>query len=633
MTNIKLIPYILNLPRITKRLIVLITDMGLCALTVWLAFFLLLGEWTLLSEQAQTAIFTSFILTIPVFNVFGLYRAIFRSSEWQSILAIIRATSAYGILYAALIFGVGFKGIPPTIGLIQPILLVLAVGASRTIASYWLSKFYRPQLELTPIRGVLIYGAGTAGKQLLAMLRQNKEMKVLGFLDDNIKLQGQSLNGVTIYNPSDLPNLLQRLSVNDILLALPSVSRYHRNQILDSIAKLKISVRTIPSLNDLTMGKLVVNDLRELDIEDLLWRDPVEPNFDLLKKNIYQKVVVVTGAGGSIGGELCRQILTQLPKKLILIDQNEFSLYSISEELQINFRNIDHLNGTLPLIVPILASVYDESTISSIFLNHSPEIIFHAAAYKHVHLVESNFTQGILNNTYGTICLAKVAVRMKVSKFILISTDKAVRPTSIMGASKRIAELVLQAMAADKVVCRDTNFSMVRFGNVLDSSGSVVPLFRRQIKQGGPITLTHPEVVRFFMTITEAAQLVIQSSSMAKGGDLFILDMGKPVKIYDLALRMVELSGLKVRDNTNPHGDIEIKITGLRSGEKLYEELLICDKHYPTAHPLIMSAQEQFIPLGELDLLLSELKEELSKHSLGRVKSILKKIVPDYSPS
>ena len=633
MPSSKLVLPILSLPRITKRLIVLTIDASLCILTVWFAFFLRLGEWVPLSGQAQFAVFASLSLALPIFIAFGLYRAIFRYSGWPALLTVIRAASVYGILYVALITAFGFEGIPRTIGMIQPILLVLAVGASRAFGSHWLGNSYRQQLKLGSIPRVLIYGAGTAGRQLAAALRNSNQMRVMGFLDDAQGLQGQILNGLAIYSPSDLPNLVQSLVISDVLLALPSVSRKHRNGILNSIAKSKVSVRTIPSFYDLAKGKITPTDLRELDIEDLLGRDPVEPKYELLKQNIYQHVVMVTGAGGSIGGELCRQILTQLPYKLILIEQSEYSLYSIEQELQRRSVVLLDRTGSAPLIVPILASTIDEDAMKKIISEHVPTIIFHAAAYKHVPLVESNFVQGLVNNAFGTMRLARLAASMHVPRFVLISTDKAVRPTNIMGASKRLAEMSLQAMAADKAFCGDTIFSMVRFGNVLDSSGSVVPLFRQQIAQGGPITLTHPEVIRYFMTIPEAAQLVIQAGAMAKGGDVFVLDMGAAVKIADLARHMVELSGLELKDDLNPEGDIEIQVTGLRPGEKLYEELLIGDNPLPTEHPRILRAREEFLPLADLEILLAQLEEGLSKFSLENVKVTLKKLISGYTPS
>jgi FlaA1/EpsC-like NDP-sugar epimerase len=629
----KLVIPLLRLPRIAKRLIVLAADASFCVLAVWLAFYLRLGQWVLLSGEPTLAVVTSLVFALPVFIAFGLYRAIFRYSGWSALITVTKACFVYGLMYAALITTFGFSGIPRTIGIIQPILLLLLVGASRAFASYWLGGSYRQQLKLGAVPRVLIYGAGSTGRQLSAALRNSHQMRVVGFLDDDAALSGQSLNGLTIYKPAELPNLVSSLAVSDVLLALPSINRQRRNTIIASIAKSKVSVRTLPSVIDLASGKVTASDLRELDIEDLLGREPVSPDPQLLQKNIYQETVLVTGAGGSIGGELCRQILAQRPSKLVLVDQSEFALYSIEQEL--SKRSIELAEGSQkhPQIIPILGSIQNADLMRITLEQHHPNIIFHAAAYKHVPLVECNFAEGIVNNTFGTLTLAKIASQVRIPRFILISTDKAVRPTNIMGASKRLAEMVLQALAANEAQGANTIFSMVRFGNVLDSSGSVVPLFRRQITDGGPITLTHPEVTRYFMTIPEASQLVIQAGAMAKGGDVFVLDMGEPVKIADLAKNMIELSGLEIKDEGNPEGDIEIEVMGLRPGEKLYEELLIGNNPQSTTHSRILMAHEDFLPLNELENLLAELADSLKQNSVSKVQLKLKAIVSGYQPN
>lgn len=629
----ELVMPVLRLPRIAKRLIVLTVDASLCTLAVWFAYYLRLGELVSLSGDPMIAVLTSIAFALPIFIIFGLYRAIFRYSGWPALLAVAKACSVYGLMYASFFTAYGFPGIPRTIGIIQPILLLLMVSISRVFASYWLGSSYRQQLRLGTVPRVLIYGAGSAGRQLAAALRNNYQMKVVGYLDDDPVLWAQSLNGLTIYKPTELSNLVESLAISDVLLALPSIKRQRRNEILSRIAKSKVSVRTIPSVTDLASGKVSASDLRELDVEDLLGRDPITPDSRLLKKDIYQQIVLVTGAGGSIGSELCRQILSQQPCKLILVDQSEFALYSIEQELLNRISKAPQFDQLVPKIIPFLGSIQNERLIQNILTEHLPHIIFHAAAYKHVPLVEVNFAEAIINNSIGTLTLAKLASQMAVQKFILISTDKAVRPTNIMGASKRLAEMILQAFAGDQDRSSNTVFSMVRFGNVLNSSGSVVPLFRKQIVEGGPITLTHPEVTRYFMTIPEAAQLVIQAGAMAKGGDVFVLDMGEPVKIADLAKHMIELSGLEVRDLDNPEGDIEIEIIGLRPGEKLYEELLIGNNPRPTGHPAILKAHEDFIPLGELDKLLEELMNFLKQNSKREVQKQLKKIVNDYQPN
>jgi len=624
---------VLRLPRIAKRIVVLAVDAIFCILSVWFAYYLRLGQWVSLWGDPFIVVLASLAFALPTFVAFGLYRAIFRYSGWPALMTIAKACSVYSLLFITLITTFGFTGIPRTIGIIQPILLLLLVGASRAFASYWLGGSYRQQLILGNVPRVLIYGAGSTGRQLAAALRNSHQMRVVGFLDDDAKLSGQSLNGLEIYRPSELSNLVSSRAVSDVLLALPSINRQRRNAILKSIAKSKVLVRTLPSVADLASGKVTASDLRELDIEDLLGREPVSPDPQLLKQNIAQQVVMVTGAGGSIGSELCRQILAQRPGKLVLVDQSEFALYSIEQKLNNRETELAESYGFHSHIIPILGSVQNADLMRIVLEKYSPEIIFHAAAYKHVPLVESNFTEGILNNTFGTLTIAKLAAEIGIPRFILISTDKAVRPTNVMGASKRLAEMVLQALAANGAGSNATIFSMVRFGNVLDSSGSVVPLFRRQIADGGPITLTHPEVTRYFMTIPEAAQLVIQAGAMAKGGEVFVLDMGEPVKIADLAKHMVELSGLEVRDDNNLEGDIEIEITGLRPGEKLYEELLIGDNPQPTSHARILKANEDFLPLDQFELVLTDLASCLRENSLAPVQARLKAVVSGYLPS
>lgn len=614
----------LALPREAKRLIVLLVDFGLCVLTVWLAFYLRLGEFVLLSGNALLAVWISAAIALPVFVVSGLYRAIFRYSGLPVLLTVVQAVGIYGLLYAIIFSLIGIEGVPRTVGIIQPILLLLLVGASRASVRVLLGDQYLSILKQATQPRVLIYGAGNAGRQLVAAMATSHEMKVVGFLDDDDRLHGQMLNGQPIYNPKDLPRLARTLTVTDVLLAMPSLNRKRRNEILTQIRSAHVAVRTLPSVTDLAQGKVSISDLSELDIYDLLGREPVMPNHILLATNVFSKVVMVTGAGGSIGSELCRQIIAVNPKKLLLIEQSEFALYGIHLELQ------EKLAGKETEVVPLLASVQDGERMREIMSTWHPDIIYHAAAYKHVPLVEHNPAEGIKNNVLGTLRTAQAALASGVSDFVLISTDKAVRPTNTMGASKRLAEMVLQAMANNYPV---TKFSMVRFGNVLGSSGSVVPKFRQQISDGGPITLTHPDVTRFFMTIPEAAQLVIQAGAMAKGGDVFLLDMGQPVKIIDLARRMIELSGLSVKDENFPDGDIEIKTTGLRPGEKLYEELLIGNKPEHTPHPMIMKAHEEFIIWTELDGKLNDLEVALNLNDVGVIRNMLQSLVAGYAPN
>ena len=620
----KLVVPILGLPRLAKRFVVLTVDLGLCILTVWLAYYLRLGEFVSLSGNALWSVGASIGLALPIFMVSGLYRAIFRYSGWPALLAVARAIGIYGSLYASIFTAIGIEGVPRTVGIIQPILLLLSVGASRALARVWLGDHYQSILKRATRPKVLVYGAGTTGRQLVAAMANSHVMQVVGFLDDNDRLHGNLLNGQPIYNPTDLVNLVTSLTISNVLLAMPSLSRKRRNEILAQIRTARVAVRTLPSMTDLAQGKVSISDLRELDIDDLLGRESVMPNYILLAMNVRIKVVMVTGAGGSIGSEICRQILAVGPSKLLLIEQNEFALYAIHQELE------DKLAGRDIVLVPLLASVQDSDRMREIMSTWHPDTVYHAAAYKHVPLVEHNPAEGIKNNVLGTLRTAQAAAENGVSDFVLISTDKAVRPTNLMGASKRLAEMVLQALAATN---SGTKFSMVRFGNVLGSSGSVVPKFRQQIRDGGPITLTHPDITRYFMTIPEASQLVIQAGAMAKGGDVFVLDMCQSVKIMDLARRMIELSGLTVKDEQNPDGDIEIEISGLRPGEKLYEELLIGDNPKPTTHARIMKAHEEFILLAELENKLNALQMALNVNDVGVIRLMMQQLIAGYTPN
>lgn len=614
---------VLAMPRAAKRLVALSVDLVLCIVTVWLAFYLRLGEFVDLSGAALWAVAASVGIALPIFVVSGLYRAIFRYNGWPALLAFGRAVGLYGLLYSFIFTAIGVAGVPRTVGIIQPILLLLFVGASRALVQVWLGDQYLQILKRASRPRVLIYGAGKTGRQLASAMVNSQKMRMAGFLDDDTRLHGLVLNGQPIYRPADLEHLTTTLNVSDVLLAMPSLSRRRRNEILNQVRSARVAVRTLPSVNDLAEGKVSISDLRELDIEDLLGREPVAPDSVLLAKNIAGKVVLVTGAGGSIGSELCRQIVAAAPAKLLLIEQSEFALYAIHEELA------EQLAGLETALVPLLASVQDNDRMREIMSTWHPNTVYHAAAYKHVPLVEHNPAAGIKNNVLGTLRTAKAAIEGGVADFVLISTDKAVRPTNVMGASKRLAEMALQALATN---CTSTKFCMVRFGNVLGSSGSVVPRFRQQIRDGGPITLTHPDVTRYFMTIPEAAQLVIQAGAMANRGDVFVLDMGKPVKIIELARRMVELSGLTVKDTQNPDGDIEIEVTGLRPGEKLYEELLIGDNPEPTGHSRIMKAREEFIPWAEFEAKLNALEVALHSNEVGAIRVMMQRLVAGYIP-
>ena len=625
-----LVSPLLALPRVTKQTLVMFLDGVLCGLTVWLALCLQPEHWVSLDRYGWLAVWLSLTVALPVFALTGLYRAIFRFAGWDALTTVMKAVLIYGVLYAAVLGVLGLPGLPHTMVLVQPMLLLFFVGTSRTLARYWFSGLYLSRLRRSGLPKVLIYGAGAAGRQLAAAISNGMQLRAVGYLDDDPRLHGEVLNGLSIYNPEQVAHWVRKLEVTDVLLASPSVSRQRRNEILELTRRANVAVRTLPGLMDLAQGHVHVSDLRELEIEDLLGRDAVPPDSLLLEKNIRGKVVLVTGAGGSIGSELCRQIIKSGPVKLLLVELSEFALYNVHQEL-LTLLAVEAA-PEVPLL-PLLASVRDEDRMREIMRSWKPQTVYHAAAYKHVPMVEHNPAEGLKNNVMGTLITARMAAEHGVSDFVLISTDKAVRPTNIMGASKRVAEMVLQAMAdASRAQHWTTRFTMVRFGNVLGSSGSVVPLFRKQIKDGGPITLTHADITRYFMTISEAAQLVIQAGAMAAGGDVFVLDMGEPVRIIDLARRMVELSGLRVRDEQCPDGDIELQVTGLRPGEKLYEELLIGDNPERTQHRRIMKAREAFLPWEPLQYWLATLSEALITHDVAALRVRLAELVQGFDP-
>ena len=621
----RLVEPILALPRVVKKGIVIAIDACVCVLTVWIAMSLRLGEWVALSGDGLPAAVVAPLLAIPIFVVFGLYRTVFRYLNWDALITISQAVLVYGVMYCAVFTAFAIPGVPRTVGVIQPVLLLIAIGATRAFGRYILGQQYRQRLRRASRKNVLIYGAGSAGRQLAAAIADALDTRVVGFVDDDPGLQGSVINRVRVWRPERLEAVVEEFGVEEVFLAVPSASRARRNEILALARDAGVAVRTLPGLLDLARGRVTVNDLRPLEIEDLLGRDPVAPDQALLERNIRGKTVLVTGAGGSIGSELCRQIAALSPARMLLVENSEYALYAVHQELE----DRDGSPGRVEL-VPLLASVCDEDRMRRIFAAWRPQTVYHAAAYKHVPLVEHNIVEGVRNNVIGTQTCAELAREHGVESFVLISTDKAVRPTNVMGASKRLAEMVLQAVAAEGST---TCFSMVRFGNVLGSSGSVVPLFRQQIAAGGPVTVTHREITRYFMTIPEAAQLVIQAGAMAKGGDLFVLDMGEPVKVAELAVRMVELSGLRVRRDDNPDGDIEIVFSGLRPGEKLYEELLIGANPIATDHSRIMMAEEDFLPYGELSMRIGMLRQALGNQDVHGVLRMLVNIVPEYEPA
>ena len=612
---------ILDLPRPVKQIVTIIVDLSLCVLCVWFAFYLRLDQFVSIQSVSLTAALVSVVLALPVFWLFGLYRTIFRYSGLSIMLSVSIALLIYGLLYF-LVFGVyGVAGIPRSIGVIQPMLLFFAVVSSRLFVKYLLGGNYLFKDKSQFLKKVLVYGAGSAGRQLVSALANNNELKVVGFLDDDDRLHGQVLQGQEIYSCLKIAYLIKSKEAQLVLLALPSISRLRRSEILNNLSNYPLQVQTLPTVADIIQGRVSSSDIKDLDVDDILNRDQVLPNTKLLSKNITSKVVLVTGAGGSIGSELARQIIKQNPQKLLLLELNEFALYKIHEELRIVNKNLK--------IIPLLVNVQDQNKINKIFKTFQVDTVYHAAAYKHVPLVEENISESIKNNVFATLAVAKAALSQSVENFVLISSDKAVRPTNIMGASKRLAELCVQGLYHN-TKNKKTKISIVRFGNVLESSGSVIPKFKKQIKDGGPITLTHPDVTRYFMTLTEASQLVIQAGAMSENCDVFVLDMGDSIKIKDLIYRIVKLSGLSVKDENNKEGDIEIKIIGLRSGEKLYEELLLGDNPQKTRHPKIQKAQDPFIPFNQLEVDLNNLRT-LSDHNKAlEVKELLAKIVKTY---
>jgi len=618
---------ILEMPRWAKRTLIMLTDASVCILAVWIAYFLRLSLWVPLYGDAAPAAIGSLVLALPIFALMGLYRPVLRHIEGASFSHIVPAAIVYALVYFAVFTAWSVPNVPRTVGVIQPVLLFAFMVLVRVGARYLLNELLDRREGMVPLQRVMIYGAGLSGRQLAAAIVSRREMKVVGFLDDDRQLQGATIRGIRVYSTDRVGRTVSRLDVDEILLAIPSATQRRRNEILAKLRSLRVNVRTLPdimerALNDVDSGKLM-----ELDIDDLLGRDPVLPDRSVMDAHVRGQVILVTGAGGSIGSELCRQIVASRPAKLLLVESNEFALYNIHRELELIVQAREGETGYGTIILPLLASVQDEARIDAIVATWRPSHVYHAAAYKHVPLVEHNPIQGICNNVFGTINVADCCVRHGVGHFVLVSTDKAVRPTNIMGATKRLAEMALQSIAEQ---CTTTCLSMVRFGNVLGSSGSVVPLFRQQIMAGGPITITDMRITRFFMTIPEAAQLVIQAGAMASGGEVFVLDMGEPVRIVDLARNIVELSGLTIKDHDNPYGDIELKQIGLRPGEKLYEELLIEDAPIETGHPRIRKAIEGFPTKELLFAKLAALRAAIKDADVVRAKQILCDIIPEF---
>lgn len=613
-----------SLPRTAKRGLMLLADSILLPLSLWTAIGLRLDDWRFPQLHAWWVYLLTAVVAIPIFIRLGLYHAVVRFIETRALIMIGVAVTISVWLFAGLLALLSLPSVPRGALLIYWMIAVLYIGSSRFLARFALRGLFPTGPR--DRRAVIIYGAGSAGCQLATALRANPEYQPVLFVDDSKALQNLEVMGLRVCSPDDFPSLITRYRVGVVLLAMPSLARSRRIEIIDTLEPLRVEVRSVPGMSDLVDGTVQASDIRDIEIDELLGRESIPPTKALLAANIEHRCVMVTGAGGSIGSELCRQIVQQAPRTLILYELSEFALYTVESELRQLMQRTRHEIE----LVSILGSVQNMARMHKVMSHYRVQTVYHAAAYKHVPIVEFNMIEGVLNNTFGTRAAAQAAIAAGVEAFVLISTDKAVRPTNVMGASKRFAELVLQAYASDTTI--KTRFCMVRFGNVLGSSGSVVPLFRRQIESGGPVTVTHPDITRYFMTIPEAAQLVIQAGAMGGSGEVFVLDMGEPVRIVDLARRMIHLSGYSVRDEQNPEGDVEIRFSGLRPGEKLYEELLIGDDVTGTKHPRIMMANEQYLDRAGVDVLLSRMETACENGDHERVIATLRACVSGFRP-
>lgn len=638
--------YLLDLSRRQKRLLQVAVDVVLLWGSLWLSFAIRLGVddavnpfgshlWLFLAAP---------LIAIPIFTRMGLYRAVMRYFGNDALITILKAVTLSSAGWALFAYWVREPSVvvPRSLVFIYWWMSLMLVGSLRLLLrQFFMGDWYAVKAQVrhgNQLPKVAIYGAGAAGNQLLAALRMGRSIRPVAFIDDDDSISGRVIAGLKVYKPRDIEQMINETEVEEVLLALPSVSRSRRREILHSLEPYSLHVRTIPGFMDLASGRVKVNDLQDVDIVDLLGRDAIPPRQELFERCIRGQVVMVTGAGGSIGSELCRQILMSGATTLILFEHSEFNLYSIQSELEGSIRR----HSLSVRLVGILGSIRNSSRLLDVMCTWRVKTVYHAAAYKHVPIVEHNVAEGVLNNVLGSLNTAQAAIQSGVEHFVLISTDKAVRPTNVMGSTKRLAEMVLQALSCEAAPVllnqgarsnqNKTRFTMVRFGNVLGSSGSVIPLFREQIKRGGPVTVTHPNITRYFMTIPEAAQLVIQAGSMGQGGDVFVLDMGQPVKIAELAEKMIRLSGLSVRNEDDPNGDIAIEFTGLRPGEKLYEELLIGENVSATDHPMIMRANEEHLPWEELKSVIERLLDAVERDDYRVVRQILRETVNGYSP-
>ncbi len=605
-----------TLSRRRKQVVAVVSDLVMIPFALWTAFALRLGEITPSVAPFWPAFAAAAVVSIPVFAKLGLYRQVVRYMGRHAMFAVAKGATATAVAISIVAYMAQLKGFPRSVPIIFWLIALGYIGGTRfAVRAYvvWLAQ------RLTLRKPVIIYGAGSSGVDLARTVARQGDLTTVAFIDDDPAKQGRTIDGVLVHAPSDLSGLIDATGTKDVLLAVPSTAADERKRIIESLEPFEVRVRLIPDLVDLVSGQSVAN-MRDVEIEDLLGRDTVAPLGHLLKRSVRGQTVLVTGAGGSIGSELCRQVLRQGPKLLLLLDQNEYGLFEIHRELR---RIVSAESLDVPTVA-VLGSVTDSALMRRTMSGYQVDTVYHAAAYKHVDLVERNVIQGLKNNTFGTLYAAEAAIEAGVKRFILVSTDKAVRTTNVMGASKRLAEMTLQAIQQN---ARDTIFSMVRFGNVLGSSGSVVPLFLEQIEAGGPVTVTHADATRYFMTIPEAAQLVVQAGSMAEGGDVFLLDMGAPVRILDLARRMIRLKGYTVRDAAHPEGDIEIQITGLKAGEKLHEELLIADAASGTEHRKIMRAEERFVPWSELRGALNTLEQACEAFDYEAIKTFVERLI------
>ena len=614
---------LLSAPRIIKRMITYIVDLGIHVFAYMLALYLTFKSLNI--DTSSNGFFihavTSITSSLVLLAMLGFYRAVNRFVSFKILLVVALGSSLSSFAYYFIGKGLSIPHVTGSSTVIYGALLCILLGGSRLLVRSYFSMRFNTQK-----RKVIIYGAGSAGRQLATSLIAGNEYYPVAFIDDEKSFDGVVIQGIRVYSAAKLKKIVKVHNTEKVLLALPSISRAQRKVIIGRIERAGVAVQTIPGMADIVSGKMKIDEFQDVDIEDLLGRDPVPPVTELLEKNIRGRSVMITGAGGSIGSELCRQIVKLHPKALILYEMSEFALYSIDKELNEYCENSNiHI-----FIAPLLGSVLDDEKLSRTIEYFQIDTLYHAAAYKHVPMVEYNVVEGVRNNIYGTLATAQAAINYKVSNFVLISTDKAVRPTNVMGATKRVAELVLQGLANKE---SQTKFSMVRFGNVLGSSGSVVPLFKKQIKAGGPVTVTHPDITRYFMTIPEAAQLVIQAGAMAEGGDVFVLDMGEPVKIAELAEKLISLMGMEVKSQENPTGDIEIQFSGLRPGEKLYEELLIGKNVQGTSHPRVMTANEKYLAWEEISEYLDRLSLACNKNQQKEIRDILLAMPTGFTPS